>query len=89
MSATLATQAATLDLAHFGRTASPLTILATASDRRNIFQVWRERIRFRQQLWRLLRDKPELIEDIGLTIADAREEIAQPFWRPSRCVARR
>jgi len=48
-----------------------------------IIEGWRARVRFRQQLWRLLRDKPALIEDIGLTITEAKEEIARPFWRPS------
>jgi len=48
-----------------------------------VIRGWRARVRFRQQLWRLLRDKPKLIEDIGLSIAEAKEEIARPFWRPS------
>jgi hypothetical protein len=38
-----------------------------------------------QHLRRLLRDKPELIDDIGLTVEQAEQEITKPFWRRS-CV---
>jgi len=48
---------------------------------RNRFHVWHGRIRFRQHLWRLLRDKPELLADVGFTIEHAREEVSKPFWR--------
>ena len=57
--------------------------LRTPSDRESLMQVWRARIRFRQELWRLLRDSPALIEDIGLTVEQAKEEIAKPFWHRS------
>ena len=50
---------------------------------RNFLRIWRGRIVFRKHLWRLLRDKPELIEDMGLTIERAERELKKPFWRPS------
>lgn len=86
MSGASAAGTAMLDLAHSVR-ASRRQILEGASGGRNILQVWRGRIRFRRQLWRLLRDSPTLIEDIGLTVAQAKEEVALPFWRHP-CVSR-
>jgi uncharacterized protein YjiS (DUF1127 family) len=44
-------------------------------------ETWRKRVRFRRHLWRLLRDKPELIEDIGLSVEIAQQESVKPFWR--------
>jgi uncharacterized protein YjiS (DUF1127 family) len=49
----------------------------------NILDIWRARIRFRQELWRLQRDKPELLADIGLTTELVRTECAKRFWQPS------
>ena len=42
-----------------------------------LFETWRKRVRFRGHLWRLLRDKPELIEDVGLSIEIAQQESGQ------------
>lgn len=42
---------------------------------------WGERTRFRGQLATMARDTPELIDDIGLTMAEVNAEIAKPFWR--------
>jgi uncharacterized protein YjiS (DUF1127 family) len=47
----------------------------------SLFEVWRRRRRYRWHLTRLLRDEPELILDIGLSIRAAELEIAKPFWR--------
>jgi uncharacterized protein YjiS (DUF1127 family) len=41
-----------------------------------------ERYRYRQQLRRLLRVGPHMIDDIGLTQTQARHEADKPFWRP-------
>ena len=83
MSAALAVETDTEGfLAHLAREAS-IPTFERPSDRESILQVWRGRIRFRQQLWRLLRDSPTLIEDIGLTVEQAKEELAKPFWRRS------
>jgi uncharacterized protein YjiS (DUF1127 family) len=42
---------------------------------------WRKRARFRRHLRRLLRDKPELLEDAGLASEFAQRESGKPFWR--------
>jgi uncharacterized protein YjiS (DUF1127 family) len=46
-----------------------------------LFADWSERAPFREELALKARDTPHLIRDIGLTMADVREELAKPFWR--------
>jgi uncharacterized protein YjiS (DUF1127 family) len=46
-----------------------------------VFSVWRARRQFRRELRRLLNLGPHLIADIGLTLDQARKEVARPFWR--------
>jgi uncharacterized protein YjiS (DUF1127 family) len=48
-----------------------------------LFATWRERVRYRQELARLMTGCPHMIADIGLTYAAAEAEIARPFWRSS------
>ncbi len=45
------------------------------------FSTWRQRIAWRRALRRMLATTPHLVADIGLTEADARDEIARPFWK--------
>ena len=54
---------------------------AHRAERRGPWAAWRARRRFRTDLARLLRVAPHMIEDIGLTLAQARREAAKPFWR--------
>jgi uncharacterized protein YjiS (DUF1127 family) len=54
---------------------------AQAPDRKGVLTTWRGRVRCRHELWRLLKDKPELLTDIGLTVEVARAECDKPFWR--------
>lgn len=48
---------------------------------RSLIAAWEERAYFRWQLARMARDTPELVDDIGLTMAEVKAEIAKPFWR--------
>jgi len=48
---------------------------------RSLIATWKDRGRFRWELARMARDTPELIDDIGLTMADVATEIGKPFWR--------
>ncbi len=48
---------------------------------RSIIAAWRERKRFRASLAQMSEANPHLIDDIGLTIRQAEEEIAKPFWQ--------
>jgi uncharacterized protein YjiS (DUF1127 family) len=41
---------------------------------------WRRRLRYRRDLRRLSRSGPHLIDDIGLTLEEARREMSKPFW---------
>ena len=41
-----------------------------------------DRHRYRQDLRRLLRAGPHMIDDIGLTRSEALHEAEKPFWRP-------
>jgi uncharacterized protein YjiS (DUF1127 family) len=50
----------------------------------NVVTIWLARIRSRRELWRLLRDKPELLADIGLTPELAHAECGKHFWQASR-----
>lgn len=50
---------------------SPLNILATVT-------IWIQRSRQRKQLSRL---DQHLLEDIGLTLEQAKQEVEKPFWR--------
>jgi uncharacterized protein YjiS (DUF1127 family) len=44
-------------------------------------RLWRLRRRFRADLRRLSEVGPHLIDDIGLDLKEAAEEIGKPFWR--------
>jgi len=46
-----------------------------------IAETWRKRMRYRWHLRRLLRDRPELIEDAGLCLEEAVRQSEKPFWR--------
>ncbi|RJT36453.1 DUF1127 domain-containing protein [Mesorhizobium waimense] len=46
-----------------------------------LIETWFDRARFREELALMARDTPERIDDIGLTMEQARTEIAKPFWR--------
>ncbi|UVK57152.1 DUF1127 domain-containing protein [Mesorhizobium sp. AR02] len=48
---------------------------------RSLIAAWDERAYFRWQLARMATDTPELVDDIGLTMAEVEAEIAKPFWR--------
>jgi len=48
---------------------------------RAALRVWRQRSRYRRDLARLRNSGPHLIEDIGLSQAEANREAAKPFWR--------
>jgi uncharacterized protein YjiS (DUF1127 family) len=47
-----------------------------------LFDVWRARSHYRAELRRLMAVAPHMIADIGLTVEEAREEMARAFWRP-------
>ena len=48
----------------------------------SLISTWHQRKLFRQDLARLARDNPELIDDIGLTPQWVKAEIEKPFWWP-------
>lgn len=49
---------------------------------RNTIAAWREQTRFRWDLKRISEVNPHLIDDIGLTERQVKEEIAKlPFWQ--------
>ena len=48
---------------------------------RAVWDVWQTRRRFRKDLARLLRVGTYMIEDVGLTLAEANREIEKPFWQ--------
>jgi uncharacterized protein YjiS (DUF1127 family) len=48
---------------------------------RAIWDEWQTRRRFRKDLARLLRVGTYMIEDVGLTLAEANREIEKPFWQ--------
>ena len=49
--------------------------------RQGFVATWRERIRLRWELRRMLAGDPHLIDDIGLTRRQVEAEIAKPFWQ--------
>jgi uncharacterized protein YjiS (DUF1127 family) len=49
---------------------------------RDAIRVLERRLRYRRDLQRLLALGPHMIADIGLTLEEARREVAKPFWRP-------
>ncbi|UVK37736.1 hypothetical protein LHFGNBLO_004818 [Mesorhizobium sp. AR10] len=59
----------------------PASAISRAERRPGLITIWIERSRFRDELARMATDMPELIDDIGLTMEQARAEIAKPFWR--------
>jgi uncharacterized protein YjiS (DUF1127 family) len=46
-----------------------------------LLSLWRRPRRLRDDLHRLLLVGPHVVEDIGLTPAQALEEASKPFWR--------
>lgn len=46
-----------------------------------LLTVWEERVRFRQQLELMARNKPELLDDVGLTRAQIDRETRKSFWQ--------
>jgi uncharacterized protein YjiS (DUF1127 family) len=46
-----------------------------------ITEIWRKRTRYRRHLARLMATGSGLVEDIGLTLEQAEQEIKKPFWR--------
>ena len=48
---------------------------------RVIWAEWQIRRCYRKDLERLLRVGPYMIEDVGLTIEEAKREIKKPFWQ--------
>jgi uncharacterized protein YjiS (DUF1127 family) len=42
---------------------------------------WRTRRRYRSDLKRLLRVGSYMIEDVGLSVEEAKREIQKPFWQ--------
>ena len=46
-----------------------------------IYHAWQTRRLYRGELKRLLRVGAHMIEDVGLTVAEARSEINKPFWQ--------
>ena len=57
------------------------TAVAAPAKRESILAIWRGRIHFRWELAQLLRNNPELIDDVGLTARQIEREIAKPFWQ--------
>ncbi len=55
---------------------------AGIGDARAAIRACLERHRYRQDLRRLLRAGPHMIDDIGLTRPEALQEVEKPFWRP-------
>ncbi len=72
-------------LAHVGwapfRRSMALRPFFSPAGRCETLDVWEERSRFRLKLEDMLKSAPHLIEDIGLTRAQAEAEIAKPLWR--------
>lgn len=66
-------------LAHYVRQTSWLTVVLSPW---KTVQVWRARIRYRRDLQRLVKVGPHMIDDIGLTISEARQESSKHLWRP-------
>ncbi|HEV7310662.1 hypothetical protein [Ensifer sp.] len=46
-----------------------------------LFAIWDDRLRFREQLLRIARQNPELLDDVGLTRAQIDAETSKPFWQ--------
>ena len=42
---------------------------------------WLNRRHYRRGLARLMRVGPHMIDDVGLTLEQVRQEIAKPFWQ--------
>ncbi|OAP42755.1 hypothetical protein AU381_16470 [Sinorhizobium glycinis] len=47
----------------------------------SLVETWNRRIHYREELARLSKDGPELIQDIGLNARQVEDEVAKPFWR--------
>lgn len=56
-------------------------LLHTIARLPGLIRSWRERMYYRGELMRLLKDGPELIDDIGLTMRQVEAEITKPFWQ--------
>lgn len=48
---------------------------------REVSRSWWQRLRYRKALARLVEEHPELVADIGLTVADAEVEAHMDFWK--------
>jgi uncharacterized protein YjiS (DUF1127 family) len=42
---------------------------------------WLDRRHYRRGLARLMKIGPHMIDDVGLTLEQVRQEIAKPFWQ--------
>jgi len=42
---------------------------------------WLDRRRYRRGLARLMKIGPHMVDDVGLTLEQVRQEIAKPFWQ--------
>ncbi|TCN29076.1 DUF1127 domain-containing protein [Sinorhizobium americanum] len=47
----------------------------------SLVETWNRRIHYREELARLSKDGPELLDDIGLTTRQVEDELTKPFWR--------
>lgn len=48
---------------------------------KGLIETWETRQRFRQDLERIRRTNPDLLDDIGLTGQEAETEITKHFWQ--------
>ena len=55
--------------------------LRVATGRNKLIE-WGHRLRYRNELKRLLRVGPHMIKDVGLALEEAHREIEKPFWTP-------
>jgi uncharacterized protein YjiS (DUF1127 family) len=65
-------------MAHDGYNQIPDSVAGFASNALSIMRVWRERVRFRQEL--AARSEYEL-QDMGTCWSSISEEVSKPFWR--------
>jgi uncharacterized protein YjiS (DUF1127 family) len=65
-------------MSYDGHTPSPDAAVGFASNALSTLRLWRERIRFRQEL--AARSEREL-QDIGTCWSSVSDEIRKPFWR--------
>jgi uncharacterized protein YjiS (DUF1127 family) len=58
-----------------------LIALPQVSEIRATWARWQRRRSYRSNLKCLLKTGPHMIDDIGLTLEEARREFSKPFWR--------